>query len=154
MKGVVDQQLRALLSVPISATRDGTRHEIMVWIDTAFNGGLAIPRKQIAELGLVMESSAEAILADGQCVELETYACFLVRQYLRDANCCQRGGVSTARNDALGWSPLGRRLQGQDRRSYISLSRSLVPRLCLETHWLGGSASFVELRSPSATLVG
>jgi predicted aspartyl protease len=28
-------------------------------------------------LGLVKESSAEAILADGRSVELETYACFL-----------------------------------------------------------------------------
>ena len=27
-------------------------------------------------LGLVKESSAEATLADGQCVELETFACF------------------------------------------------------------------------------
>jgi predicted aspartyl protease len=43
---------------------------LVVWIDTAFNGGLAIPHKQAAELGLVQESSAEAILADGSCVEL------------------------------------------------------------------------------------
>jgi predicted aspartyl protease len=47
-----------------------------VWIDTAFNGGLAIPRRQIASLGLVKESSAEAILADGRTVELETFACY------------------------------------------------------------------------------
>jgi predicted aspartyl protease len=48
----------------------------VVWIDTAFIGGLAIPHKQVAERGLVKESSAEAILADGRCVELETFACF------------------------------------------------------------------------------
>lgn len=47
-----------------------------MWIDTAFNGGLAIPRKQIAKLGLVNESSAEAVLADGNLVQLETFACF------------------------------------------------------------------------------
>ena len=46
-----------------------------MWIDTAFNGGLVLPRKQIADLGLVQESSAEAILADGRPVELETFAC-------------------------------------------------------------------------------
>jgi predicted aspartyl protease len=46
-------------------------------ISEACNGGLVIPRKLIAELGLVKESSAEATLADGQCVELETFACFL-----------------------------------------------------------------------------
>lgn len=77
MKGLVDDGLRALLRVPVSATRDGNRADIVVWIDTAFNGGLAIPRKQVAELGLVQESSAEAILADGRCVELETFACFI-----------------------------------------------------------------------------
>jgi clan AA aspartic protease len=76
MTGVVDDQLRALLRVPVSASRDGIRKEIVVWIDTAFNGGFVIPRKQIAELGLAKQSSAEAVLADGHCVELETYACF------------------------------------------------------------------------------
>ena len=48
-----------------------------MWIDTAFNGGLAIPRKKVAELGLQKQSSAEAILADGRVVELETFACFV-----------------------------------------------------------------------------
>ncbi len=76
MKGIVDDQLRALLRVPVSASRDGTRRDLVAWIDTAFNGGLAIPRKQIAELGFVQQSSAEAVLADGQYVELETFGCF------------------------------------------------------------------------------
>ena len=76
MNGSVDDQLRALLRVPVSASREGGRTDLVVWIDTAFNGGLAIPRKQVAELGLVKESSAEAILADGRWVELETFACF------------------------------------------------------------------------------
>jgi clan AA aspartic protease len=73
----VDEQLRALLRVPVSASRDGERTDLVVWIDTAFNGGLAIPRKKVAELGLVNEASAEAILADGRSVELEMFACFL-----------------------------------------------------------------------------
>jgi clan AA aspartic protease len=77
VKGFVDDKMRALLRVPVSASRDNNRMDIVVWIDTAFNGGLVIPRKQIAELGLVKESSAEAILADGHSVELETFACFL-----------------------------------------------------------------------------
>ncbi len=76
MKGFADEKLRALVRVPLSASRDGTQQDVLVWIDTAFNGGLVLPRKQIAELGLVKESTAEAILADGQLVELETYACF------------------------------------------------------------------------------
>ena len=77
MRGFVDDQQRALLRVPVSPARQGNRTDIVVWIDTAFNGGLVIPRKQIAELGLVQESSAEAILADGHATELETFACFL-----------------------------------------------------------------------------
>jgi predicted aspartyl protease len=77
VKGFVDDKLRALLRVPVSASRDEKRSEIVVWMDTAFTGGLAIPRKQIGELGLVKESSAEALLADGHSVELETYSCFL-----------------------------------------------------------------------------
>jgi clan AA aspartic protease len=76
LKGFVDDKLRALLRVPVSASRDGNCMDITVWIDTAFNGGLVIPRKQIANLGLVKESSAEALLADGHVVELETFACF------------------------------------------------------------------------------
>jgi clan AA aspartic protease len=77
VKGKVDDKLRALISVPVAATRQGDRVELTAWIDTAFNGGLVIPRKHIEALHLVLESSAEAILADGQVVELETYACFL-----------------------------------------------------------------------------
>lgn len=76
MTGFVDEELRALIRVPLSASRDGDRMELTVWIDTAFNGGLVIPRKLIAEFGLAKESSAEAILADGHIVELETFACF------------------------------------------------------------------------------
>jgi len=63
--------------VPVAATSAGDRTELAVWIDTAFNGGLVIPRKQIESLRLVKESSAEAILADGKTVELETFACFV-----------------------------------------------------------------------------
>lgn len=76
MKGLVDDQLRALLRLSVSGSRNGHRRDLVVWIDTAFNGGLVLPRKQIAELGLKKESSAEAILADGHSVELETFACF------------------------------------------------------------------------------
>ncbi len=76
MTGFVDDQLRALLRVPVSASRDGPRTELLAWIDTAFNGGLTIPRKLVAKLGLPKRSSAEAILADGRSVELETFACY------------------------------------------------------------------------------
>jgi len=77
VKGFVDDKLRALISVSVSASRDGKRTEVLAWIDTAFNGGLVFPRQQVVALGLVKESSAEAILADGHAVELETFGCYL-----------------------------------------------------------------------------
>lgn len=75
MNGVVDAHLRALVSVPVAASRDGTRVDLLVWVDTAFNGTLTIPRGQAAALGLPKQSTAEAVLADGRCVELETFGC-------------------------------------------------------------------------------
>ena len=55
MKGFVDDGLRALLRVPVSASRDGERAEIEVWIDPAFNGGdyQAQPTKGIQAFSLV-----------------------------------------------------------------------------------------------------
>ena len=76
MTGHVDDQLRALIRVPVGASRDGPRQEIVAWVDTAFNGGLTIPRALIASLGLSQESSVEAVLADGRTVALETFGCF------------------------------------------------------------------------------
>ena len=52
MKGFVDDKLRAFVQIPVPASSDGKRDDIVVWIDTTFNGGLVIPRKQIAELEL------------------------------------------------------------------------------------------------------
>ena len=40
--------------------------DVLVWIDTAFNGGLVLPQKRITELGLMKESTTEALLADGR----------------------------------------------------------------------------------------
>ena len=76
MNGIVDDQLRALVNVPVGNSVDGQRREIAAWVDTAFNGGLVIPKRIISELKLAKESSAEAMLADGNLVELETFACF------------------------------------------------------------------------------
>lgn len=77
MIGHIDEDLRALLDVPVSASSDGVKVSLRVWIDTAFNGGLVIPREQIEKLGLKKTSSTTAMLADGQVVELETFSCYL-----------------------------------------------------------------------------
>ena len=65
MNGRVDESVRALIPISVAASADDERTEILAWVDTAFNGGLTIPRARIQSLGLVQESSAEAVLADG-----------------------------------------------------------------------------------------
>ena len=77
MNGIVDDNLRALIPLAVAGRSRAKRSSLQVWIDTAFNGGLAVPREQIASLQLTRESSAEAVLADGNVVELETYGCWL-----------------------------------------------------------------------------
>lgn len=77
MTGFVDDQLRALVPVSVSAAREGNRTEILAWIDTAFNGGLAIPRSLAVSLGLAEVSYVEAILADGKSVELPLFRCII-----------------------------------------------------------------------------
>ncbi|MEO8496189.1 MAG: hypothetical protein ABI614_14055 [Planctomycetota bacterium] len=77
MKGTVDEELRALLDVYVSATSGEHKASLRVWIDTAFNGGLVIPRNEIERLGLKAASSTPAVLADGRQVDLETFTCYL-----------------------------------------------------------------------------
>lgn len=77
MNGTVDEDLRALLEVQIGSTLDGPKSSILVWVDTAFNGGLVLPHHEIRRLGLKECSSTPAILADGQEVVLPTYTCHL-----------------------------------------------------------------------------
>ena len=77
MDGQVDDQLRALIPIQVSATDVDEIHEIIAWVDTAFNGSLVIPKTRIDELELTQESSAEAMLADGHKVELETFGCWV-----------------------------------------------------------------------------
>jgi clan AA aspartic protease len=77
MNGVVDDDLRALLEVQIGGTPNSPKSTVSVWIDTAFNGGLVLPRHEVQQLGLRESSSTPAILADGQQVDLPTYTCYL-----------------------------------------------------------------------------
>jgi clan AA aspartic protease len=75
--GRVDGQLRALLRVSLAASAGGPRTDFEAWVDTAFNGGLALPRAVVAGLGLLQEASAEAVLADGSKVALEVFGSYL-----------------------------------------------------------------------------
>ncbi len=77
MKGIVDDELRALIEVSIGSEPNGKKSSVMVWVNTAFNGGLVLPRTEIDSLKLKEYSSTRAILADGQQVELPTFTCYL-----------------------------------------------------------------------------
>ena len=75
MNGIVDHSVRALLDVSVAASTDGQKQRLTAWIDTAFNGGLVIPRQHIDRLGLKQASTTQAMLADGRLVDLETFSC-------------------------------------------------------------------------------
>ena len=47
MNGKVDDDLRALLEVQIGSTPRGPKSTVLVWVDTAFNGGLVLPHREI-----------------------------------------------------------------------------------------------------------
>ena len=75
--GSVDDQLRALIRIPLRAAPSAPLQEIVAWVDTAFNGGLTLPRPVAAGLGLPPGVSADAVLADGSRVALESFVCYL-----------------------------------------------------------------------------
>ena len=51
MNGKVDDDLRVLLEVQIGSTPRGLKSIVLVWVDTAFNGGLVLPHREIRRLG-------------------------------------------------------------------------------------------------------
>jgi hypothetical protein len=42
VKGIVDDELRALIEVSIGSEPASEKSSVMVWVDTAFNGGLVL----------------------------------------------------------------------------------------------------------------
>ena len=77
MTGRVDAAGRALLRVPVAAAARVPRTDIEAWVDTAFTGGLTLPRATATALGLAPGVSTDAVLADGSQVALESFVCFL-----------------------------------------------------------------------------
>jgi clan AA aspartic protease len=75
MNGHVDQQQRALMAIQVSSKDAVTFQDVSAWIDTAFNGSLVIPRRMLSQLGMSIEATTEAVLADGTTVTLETVDC-------------------------------------------------------------------------------
>ena len=75
MNGHIDEKQRALIAVRLAAPSGERFAQCWAWIETAFNGSLVLPQNIVDELQLPMESSAEAVLADGSKVAMETYGC-------------------------------------------------------------------------------
>ena len=77
MIGTVNEKGRALSEISISNQVDGSYTRATAWIDTAFDGHLVFPLRLIEQLKLASLAEAEAILADGTKVTMETYLCFI-----------------------------------------------------------------------------
>ena len=77
MIGRVDAAARALMSLSVRSSEQASAEELVVWIDTAFDGELVVPAAQVHSLRLPPASTCQAILADGNTVTLETYYCWV-----------------------------------------------------------------------------
>ena len=77
MNGHVDSSGRALIAVRVWPPDAVAPREIEAWIDTAFNGDLVLPQRQIDELSLPESGTVAATLADGSEIILNRYACLI-----------------------------------------------------------------------------
>ncbi len=77
MKGRVDENKRALLTVAVQSQRSGDTKPIDAWIDTAFDGHFVFSTALVEDLGLETLAETEAILADGTKVTLETFVAYM-----------------------------------------------------------------------------
>lgn len=75
MRGYIDSDGRALLSVEVRSDATSQTAVIDVWVDTGFTGDLVLPQQRIDTLALRHSGSVDAILADGSQIELRTYTC-------------------------------------------------------------------------------
>ena len=75
MRGHVDEAGRALLPLNLRATLADASQELLVWVDTAFDGELVISGEAVKALALSQSAAVQATLADGSHVLLETFAC-------------------------------------------------------------------------------
>lgn len=75
MKGFVDDRNRALLSIQVASSLEAESTEVLVWIDTAFDGHLVFSKELIKKLQLESLVETEAILADGSKISMESFFC-------------------------------------------------------------------------------
>ncbi len=75
MKGQVDEAGRALLTLSVKPVAGSNPVDVVVWVDTAFDGELVVPLKAIHDLELPQSATVQATLADGSAVILDTFDC-------------------------------------------------------------------------------
>ena len=75
MNGFVDERNRALISIRVANRLNAATAEVVVWIDTAFDGHLVFSKELIRRLNLESLVETEAILADGSKIAMESYFC-------------------------------------------------------------------------------
>ena len=119
MKGFVDSQGRALLTVPIRNSPDGTATPVEVWIDTGFTGDLVLPKAQIEQLGLAESLIIPTILADGREADVESFVAWLDWfGELQEVEVCASSGQNVLLGVRL---MLGRRLVVDYKSTALSL---------------------------------
>ncbi len=77
MKGFVDDRNRALLPIQVASSLQAEPIEILVWIDTAFDGHLVFSKELVRKLQLDSLVETEAVLADGSKITMESYYCIV-----------------------------------------------------------------------------
>lgn len=75
MKGQVDEVGRALLTLSVRRVASSNTADLVVWVDTAFDGELVIPLNAIHDMELPQSAAVRATLADGTAVVLDTFDC-------------------------------------------------------------------------------
>jgi predicted aspartyl protease len=61
----VDGSGRALVRIRLKNPTDATEAELDAWIDTGFTGELVLPQQNVASLGLPLDPTVMARLANG-----------------------------------------------------------------------------------------
>lgn len=75
MRGQVDEAGRALLTLSVKSVAGSDPIELVVWVDTAFDGELVVPLNAIHDWELPQTAAVQATLADGTAVVLDTFDC-------------------------------------------------------------------------------
>jgi clan AA aspartic protease len=77
MTGWVDAAGRSLVAIRVKPSDHSLPTQLESWIDTGFTGELVLSQSTIAALSLPQSGTAQAQLADGSIILMNTYSCLL-----------------------------------------------------------------------------